>query len=184
MGKEKISPTAIILTTLAHLFLFYLASTNFSHHHGHHSPYDIIRVSIPVSSRFQPSSEMTANIHDLVSPVENLIDPTELQQPIDTDRYYLQQELSQQVHMLYDETGSLNIPIRQIVRLSLYINESGSVDEVVIDEKGVLTDQEEDQLIQGFKKVVFLPGMRGGRVVKSILRVELKINRRITIIRN
>jgi hypothetical protein len=181
MENGKISPIAIILTLLFHFGLFYLANTDFPHHHGKISPYDIIRVSIPVSTEFHPHEDQRPDITDLIQPPASLITPEDKETQLEKDRYYLPQELSQQVHVLQDDTTRLNIPIRLPVNMTLYINESGSVDDITIDKKGDLTEEEEDQLIQGFKKIIFLPGMRGEKVVKSIYRIQLQINRKMVI---
>jgi len=63
--------------------------------------------------------------------------------------------------------------------MTLYINESGGIDDVTIDNAGVLTEDEKEQLINGFKNMLFLPGMRGEKIVKSQFRIELQINRRV-----
>lgn len=181
MAKDKISLIAIILTFLFHFGLYYLATTDFPPHHTHTSPYDVIRISIPVSTEFRPREKKLADISDQIVPPEALTAPEDRELPADKDRYYWPQELSQQVHVLQDDTANLNIPIRQIVTMTLYINESGSVDDITIDKKGSLTAEEEDQLIQEFKKLVFLPGMRGAKVVKSIYRIQLEVNRHIII---
>jgi len=184
MEQDKISPIAIVLTVLFHLGLFYVGTTRFAQHHGHRSAYDIIHVSIPVSAQFRPHQETSPDINDVIPPVEQLVSIPETEPAPDKDRYYLPQELSQQVHVLEDVASTLNVPIRKIVTMTLYINEAGGVDDVTIDDKGDLTEHEEDQLIDGFKQTVFLPGMRGEKVVKSIYRIQLEINRRIIIHRN
>jgi hypothetical protein len=181
MEQDKISPIAIVLTVLFHLGLFYLGSTRLTQSHRHHSPYDVIKVSIPISTQFHPHQENNPDMNDLIVPAEKLVSTSESEAAPDKDRYYLPQELSQQVRVLYDVAGSLNTPIRKAVTMTLYINEAGNVDDVTIDDKGDLTDDEEDQLINGFKQTVFLPGMRGEKVVKSIYRIQLEINRRIII---
>jgi len=181
MEKDKISPPAIIITFLFHVGLLYLALTTFPHHRPHHSPYDVIHVSIPVNTTFHPHTDTTPDISDLVIPAENLVSVTETSVPVDKDRYYLQEELSQPVAVLQDFTSTLDVPIRRIVTMTLYINETGNVDDVVIDEKGDLTDAEQKKLIDGFGLILFLPGMRGEKVVKSIYRVRLEINRKIII---
>jgi hypothetical protein len=181
MEKDKISPIAIVLTALFHIGLLYLGTIRFTQHHVHRSPYDVIRVSIPITTQFHPHEENSPSMNDLIVPAEKLLSTSETEQPPDKDRYYLPQELSQQVRVLVNNTVSLNIPIRKIVTLTLYINEAGDVDDITIENKGDLTESEEDQLISGFKQMIFLPGMRGEKVVKSIYRIQLEINRRIVI---
>jgi len=181
MDNGKISPIAIILTLLFHFGLYYVLNTDFPQHHVRSSPYDIIRVSIPVSAEFHPHEDQPPDINDLIQPPATLITPEDKETPLEKDRYYLPQELSQQVHVLQDDAAGLNIPIRLPVTMTLYINESGSVDDITIDKKGDLTDEEEDQLIQAFKKIIFLPGMRGEKVVKSIYRIQLQVNRKMVI---
>jgi len=181
MEKDQISPTALIITLLFHAGLLYLALSTFAHHRAHHSPYDVIHLSIPVDTAFHPHPDTVPDINALVVPAEKLVSVTETSMPVDRDRYYLQEELSQPVAVLQDFTSTLNVPIRHIVTMTLYINESGNVDDVVIDEKGDLSEAEQKKLIDGFGSILFLPGMRGEKVVKSIYRVRLEINRKIII---
>jgi len=181
MEEDKVSPIGIIVTFLLHCSFLYLATANFAHHQPHHTPYDVVRVSIPVDERFHPHEENIPSVNDLITPAEKLVSNTETEQPIDKDRYYLQEELSTPTRVLFDDTGRLIIPIRKIVTMTLYVNEAGEVDDVTIDDKGALTDEEQEHLIDSFKKVVFLPGMRGTKVVKSIFRIQLEINRKVTI---
>lgn len=181
MIKDQISPVALILTFLFHCGLFILSITNFAHHHPHRSPYDVIRVSIPVNAEQHTNRYGTPDLSALIVAPETLVAPAEFDIPIEKDRYYLPQELSQQVKVIQDETARLNIPIRQIVTMTVYINEAGAVDDITIDEAGDLSDDEQQQLINNFKKLQFLPGMRGSRIVKSIYRIQLQINRKIVI---
>ena len=120
-------------------------------------------------------------LDDLIVPAESLINLTETSESADRDRYYLPQELSQQVHVVQDNVSNLTIPIKEIVTMAIYINESGGVDDVAFDQAGTLTDEQQEQLIAGFKKMLFLPGMRGTKIVKSIYRIQLEVNRKITI---
>jgi energy-converting hydrogenase Eha subunit H len=76
------------------------------------------------------------------------------------------------------------VPIRNVVKMTLYLNETGNVDDVVIDEKGDLSDAEQKKLIDGFGLILFTPGMRGEKVVKSLYRVRLEVNRKLIIYRN
>jgi hypothetical protein len=179
MDKDEISPLAIAITFVLHFGLLYLALNRLPHHHPHHSPYDVIHVSIPVSTPIQPRPNEHVDIHDLIVPDQTLVNTTENLQPVEQDRYYLPQELSQQVRVVVDDTARLNVPIRQVVTMTLYINESGGIDDVTIDNAGVLTEDEKEQLINGFKNMLFLPGMRGEKIVKSQFRIELQINRRV-----
>jgi len=179
MDKDEISPIAIIVTFVLHFGLLYLGLTRLPHHHSHHSPYDIIHVSIPVNTAIRPRQNDSVDLHDLIVPEPTVVNTVENQLPVDQDRYYLQQELSQQVRVVVDDTARLNVPIRQVVTMTLYINESGSVDDVTIDNAGVLTDDEKEQLISGFRNMLFLPGMRGAKIVKSQFRIQLEINRRV-----
>ena len=182
MNKNEISPVALIITFLLHFGLLYLALTRFPHHQPY-APYDIIHISIPVSAEMHTPAADQIDIKDLIVPEQTLITPSDDPVPPEADRYYLQQELSQQVRVLADGTGTLNVPIRQTVTMTLYINEAGSVDDVTIDDPGLLTDDEKKQLINGFMRMVFMPGMRGAKIVKSQYRIQLEINRRLIIIR-
>jgi hypothetical protein len=183
MDKVKVSPTAIVITFVLHVGLLYLALTNFAHHVPHKSPYDVVHISIPVDTAFHPRPDNSPDISDLVVPAEKLVSNTEVDVPVDRDRYYLQEELSQPVHVLEDYTSTLNVPIRNVVRMTLYINETGNVDDVVIDEKGDLSEAEQKKLIDGFGLILFTPGMRGAKLVKSLYRVQLEINRKVIIYR-
>ena len=176
---EQISPAGIILTVLLHLLLIYAASTRFGHHHRSERTDTIIAVSIPASAPTQPAA--MPDLQTLLTPPEQLVQANEASTPIDAQRYYLPPELSQQVQVLQDLTPSLNIPIRQRVTMSLYINEAGTVDDLTIDEQGDLSPAEQQSLLQAFRQILFFPGMRGEKVVKALIHIELEINRRVVI---
>lgn len=180
--KEQISPVAIGLTVLLHLLLFYGASTRFGHHHR--SKLDpVVTVSIPVLALPVAHPDAAPDINALLTPLQDLVQETETKSEADPERYYLPSELSQQVQVLQDDTRSLNIPIRQIVTMTLYINEAGTVDDIRMDDEGDLSPAEQQRLLRAFRGILFFPGMRGAKVVKSLYRVELEINRKLTIIR-
>jgi len=183
MDNDKVSPTGIILTFLLHCVLYYLLTTNFQHPAPHIVPYNTIAVSIAATRELHPPEEKTPLAADLLVPKEVIMAAGEDHMPDENNRYYLPQELSQQVHVLIDDTANLHVPIRKIVTLNIYINEAGDVDDVTIDDKGDMTPEEEEKLINGFKNIVFLPGMRGAKIVKSLYRVKLAINSRLTFIR-
>jgi len=180
MPRNAISPTAVLLTLLLHVALLYLAMKHFPHHHLPPSKYNVVHVSIPVSVPPPPVAN-PIDIQTLTVPVENLNQPDAKDEPADEERYYLPNELSQQVHVLEDTVSTLDIPIRRSVTMTLYINEAGGVDEAVIDDKGILTEEEQKQLISGFERMLFLPGMRGEKVVKSIYQLRLEVNRKLII---
>jgi len=178
MPRNEISPVAVLFTFLLHIALLYLAIKHFPQHH-HPASYDVIHVSIPVRDEFHPKTVRATDLDDLTVPVDNLADTTQENEPTDKDRYYLPDELSQQVHVLEDKVADLDIPIRRIVTMTLYVNEAGGVDEVVFDDRGLLTEDEQKQLLNGFGQMVFLPGMRGGKIVKAIYKIRLEVNRKI-----
>ncbi|PRC95258.1 hypothetical protein [Solimicrobium silvestre] len=179
----KFSPTAICITVLLHCVLYLSATTNFFHHDARKSPYVIVSVALPITTPniLRPHEENTPDLSELIATPESLINTEDTEPPIDEDRYYLPQELSQPVHVLQDDTAGLTTPIRQVVVMALYINEGGTVDDVVIERKGLLTDEEEGELKSAFKTLIFLPGMRGEKVVKALYRIQLEINRKIII---
>ena len=181
--QEQISPISMILTVLLHVLLFTLGSTRFSHHHRN-QPVEVIVVSIPVFAKPTIPPEVLPDINDLLSPPQALIQPNDVGSVIDPDHYYLPGELSQQVQVLQDDTASLNIAVRELVTMTLYINEAGTVDDVIMDEQGNLSPAEQQRVLRAFGQIRFFPGMRGEKVVKSQVRIALEINRKITITRN
>jgi hypothetical protein len=140
-----------------------------------------IHVSIPITATSPHSEVNLPDLSENMVSADNLINVSDDEQVIDQDHYYLQEELSQQVVVIKDDTGELNIPIRQTLTMAIYINEAGRVDEVELEDKGTLSEEDQQQLIAAFKELVFLPGMRGTKVVKSLYRIQLKINRRLVI---
>ena len=177
--QEQISPAGIILTVLLHLLLIYGASTRFGHHHRVEHTDTIVAISIPAAAPAHP--EAPPDIESLLTAPEQLIAASEASVPLDAQRYYLPTELSQQVQVLQDLTPMLNIPIRERVTMSLYINEAGTVDDISIDEAGDSSPAEQQRLLQAFRQILFFPGMRGEKVVKALIRIELEINRKVII---
>jgi len=176
MKKNNASVIAVIVTLLFHFALFYVATTRYPHHHSRLTADDIVRVSIPIRSDMKLQEEKTPDLTDLIIPPEQLLSSTDSDQSLDKDRYYQQQELSLKTQILYDATKNLTIPIRQVVTLSLYINEAGRVDDITIDDKGTLTEAEQKIVASEFNKMIFIPGMLGGKVVKSLYRIQLEVN--------
>ncbi len=176
MKKNNVSVIAVIVTLIFHWCLYFVATTRFPHHHTRLASDDIVRVSIPISGNIDPENQKAPDLTDLITPPEQLISPTDTEQDTDKDRYYQQPELSLKTQVLSDTSKNLAIPIRHVVVMSLYINEAGRVDDITLDDTGGLTEAEQKTVITEFKKMLFMPGMLGGKVVKSLYRIQLEVN--------
>ncbi len=174
----RFSTPAILATLLLHGLLCWFAI-----HPWHH--YNTSEVmNVPVTLQLITKDSQETHLSDLsfaeLNPEPVFVSEIN-QSDVDGERYYLPQELSQPVVVLQDDTASLNIPIHKIVIMKLYINETGHVDDLVFEDKGSTTEEEQQQLTQAFSRLVFLPGMRGTKVVKALYRIQLEINRRLII---
>ena len=176
MKKKNTIIIAMIVTLLLHCGLFHLATAHFPRHHSRLPADAIVKVSIPITTSSPIPKKTAPNLSALILPPGKLLSSDEVEQPLEKDHYYQQQELSVQTHILIDNAKDLDIPISQSVILSLYINEEGHVDDVIIDNPGALSEDEKKQIIDGFKTDIFIPGMLGKKIVKSLYRIELAVN--------
>lgn len=182
MDKDQVSPVGIVLTLLIHFFLLYLAFVaQFTHHQLPRDATRITYVSIPVDTTFHPHPSPTPSLKDLLVPDQQLLTPDDNAIHVDQERYYRQSELSQNTHALLPQTQWIGVPIRQPVVVTIYVNEAGDMDAITIDDPGDLTDEEKQKLIERFRLMQFLPGMRGNKIVKSIYRMQLQVNQTLKI---
>ena len=155
----------------------------FGMHHFHHATSGQAAASTLLVKLIKPLPKQEEN--DLAEDAAVVAPETLFTLASETDsnaeRYYLPPELSRPVVALNDPTATLNIPIFQTVVMALYINEAGTVDEVRFEEPGSLSEEEQQELKRVFAELMFLPGMRGAKVVKAIDRIQLEVNRRIII---
>ena len=176
----KFSPLSFCATLLLHVALFLGAMVSFHHRDSRATSKQYIRVVLPITAPTRPDVTLPDLSDNVITPGE-LTSTLDQDQPVDPDHYYLPAELSQQVAVIKSDAVNEVIPIERIVILAIYINEAGLVDKVELEEKGNLSEENQQKLISAFKEIVFLPGMRGTKVVKSLYRIQLKINRRLVI---
>ena len=177
----EFSPLAAFLALCLHIFIL---AFGFLPHYTlnaavHHAKTVDVFFPNPIIRPPQTVNLPDLSVADLTSENLQLSMPLELES--DRDHYYLPQELSQQVSVIYDPTARLNLSIGKPVILALYSNQAGKVDEVVIEERGDLTIEDEAAIKEAFGEMVFLAGLRGTKVVKALFRIELQVNRRLII---
>ncbi len=94
-------------------------------------------------------------------------------------RYYSAQELTQKPAFLHDNGAPTPTFIPDVFPLpvlaNVYINEQGSVDEVVLGES-FLSDIAKKFIVDSFTAMQFTPGLLGTLPVKSVLITEVKLN--------
>ena len=177
----KFSPVSLALTFLLHCLLLLSAMITFQHRDSRSVGKQLIHVALPITTISPHAEIQLPDLGENIIIADKLLNSSDDDQVVDEDRYYLPEELSQQVVVIKDDTADLNVPIRQTVTLAIYINEAGQVDDVVLEDKGTLTEENQQLLIAAFKELVFLPGMRGTKIVKALYHIELKVNRRLII---
>ena len=109
-------------------------------------------------------------------PVEDLsIDP--VVSVLET-RYFRPEELTEKPFMLEDAAPNQVLVLPDIfpqpVILDLYINEQGTIDQVVMQES-FLSEDAKRFVVDSFAKTRFNPGRMGDRPVKSRLTIEVRL---------
>ncbi len=178
--QDKVSPLAITITLLYHFLLVYLVVAQLSHHHPSKAPNETVIVSIPVDTSFHPKMAPATPLKDVLDFDIQPIDPDHSISD-DPNHYYQQRELSEHTHALMPFTQSLGVPIRQVVVVSIYVNEAGDMDAITFDDPGDLTEEEKAKLVERLRIMQFLPGLRGTKIVKSIYRMQIQVNQKIII---
>jgi hypothetical protein len=96
---------------------------------------------------------------------------------ISTPKYYAVEELDQRplVQVSVEPKFPQAAPgeVRHLV-LQLYVNEFGRVDDVRIEASGFLDGPFEASAREAFAAARFVPGVRNGIAVKSLLRIEVR----------